>query len=101
MKTVSLFVLALALGLGTASLRYTDRHNQLSTPGGIAIDTTDGAFRDGLYLGRLAAEAGAEPRVARSRWGTPQDRALFTAGFQQAYSGSLASHRPPAAHQGE
>jgi hypothetical protein len=101
MKTISLFVLALALGVGTASLRYTDRHNQFSTPAGIAIDTTDGAFRDGLYLGRLAAEAGAEPRVARSRWGSLQDRALFSAGYQEGYSGSLASQRPPTAHQGE
>jgi hypothetical protein len=98
MKTLSLFTLALALGLGTASLRYTGRHNQFPT---LAFDTTDGAFRDGLFLGKLAAEAGAEPRVARSRWGTPQDRALFTAGFEQAYSQVVASRGAASARHAE
>jgi hypothetical protein len=87
MKTISLFALALTLGMGTASMLNTDTHNSNQA----VVRTADAAFRDGLYLGRLAAEAGAEPHVAHGRWATPGDRALFSAGYQEGYRGSLAS----------
>jgi len=86
MKTISLFALALTLGMGTASMLNTNNQNS-NQP----VQSADAAFRDGLYLGRLAAEAGAEPHVARGRWATLGDRALFAAGYQEGYSGSLAS----------
>lgn len=95
MKTISLFALALTLGMGTASLLHTDNRTSSHS------QTTDAAFRDGLYLGRLTAEAGAEPHVARGRWATLGDRALFSAGYQQGYSDSLASHRAPTTRQAE
>jgi hypothetical protein len=99
MKTISLFALALTLGMGTASLLHTDRR----TSNQPAPQTLDAAFRDGLFLGRLAAEAGAEPRVARSRWAALEDRTLFSMGYQQAYSESLASRLASTGHthQGE
>jgi len=87
MKTISLFALALTLGMGTASMLNTDNHNSNQA----VVQNADAAFRDGLYLGRLAAEAGAEPHVARGRWATLGDRALFSAGYQEGYRGSLAS----------
>ena len=87
MKTISLLALALTLGMGTASMLNTDNHNSNQA----VVQNADAAFRDGLYLGRLAAEAGAEPHVARGRWATLGDRALFSAGYQEGYSGSLAS----------
>jgi hypothetical protein len=93
MKTISLFALALTLGMGTASMLHTD--NRTSAP------TTDAAFRDGMYLGRLAAEAGAEPHIARGRWATLGDRALFSAGYQEGYRASLASHRVSTTTQAE
>ena len=86
MKTISLFALALTLGMGTASMLNTNNQNS-NQP----VQNADAAFRDGLYLGRLAAEAGSEPHVARGRWATLGDRALFSAGYQEGYSGSLAS----------
>jgi hypothetical protein len=87
MKTISLFALALTLGMGTASMLNTDNHNSNQA----VVQNADAAFRDGLYLGRLAAEAGSEPHVARGRWATLGDRALFSAGYQEGYRGSLAS----------
>ena len=86
MKTISLFALALTLGMGTASMLNTNNQNS-NQP----VQNADAAFRDGLYLGKLAAQAGAEPHVARGRWATLGDRALFSAGYQEGYSGSLAS----------
>ncbi len=87
MKTISLFALALTFGMGTASMLNTDNHNSNQA----VVQNADAAFRDGLYLGRLAAEAGSEPHVARGRWATLGDRALFSAGYQEGYRGSLAS----------
>jgi hypothetical protein len=87
MKTISLFALALTLGMGTASMLNPDNHNSNQA----IVQNADAAFRDGLYLGKLAAQAGAEPHVARGRWATVGDRALFSAGYQEGYSGSLAS----------
>jgi thiazole synthase ThiGH ThiG subunit len=96
MKTISLFALALTLGMGTASMLNTNNQNS-NQP----VQNADAAFRDGLYLGKLAAQAGAEPHVARGRWATPGDRVLFSAGYQEGYSGSLASRRTPTTRQAE
>jgi hypothetical protein len=51
----------------------------------------DGAFRDGLYLGKLAAEGGQTPRPAIGRWSTQQDRSMFTAGYRRGYAQTVAS----------
>jgi hypothetical protein len=49
---------------------------------------TNGAFRDGLYLGALAAKRGEEPRIAEGRWSSQPDRASFT------YCGSSSRRQP-------
>jgi hypothetical protein len=49
----------------------------------------DGAFRDGLYLGKLAAERGQPQRVAIGRWLTDHDRSMFTAGYLRGYNASM------------
>ena len=54
----------------------------------------NGAFRDGLYLGKLAAENGQPRRLAVGRWSTDQDRASFTAGYERGYIESLARAMP-------
>lgn len=54
----------------------------------------DGAFRDGLYLGKLAAQGGQPLRPAIGRWSTEQDRAMFVAGYRLGYSEVLGvSHQ--------
>lgn len=90
MKKFSLLALLVALGVGTASTLRVDHHNSVLSPKTIARNA-DGAFRDGLYLGRLAAGAGAESHVAIGRWSTLEDRSSFAAGYQQGYSEILAS----------
>ncbi len=51
---------------------------------------TDVAFRDGLYLGELAARRGEEPRISEGRWSNQADRASFKAGYQQGYNELIA-----------
>lgn len=52
-----------------------------------AHQLTSAPYRDGLYLGKLTAERGAESHISSGRWTTEGDRASFTAGFQQGYQG--------------
>jgi hypothetical protein len=51
----------------------------------------DGAFRDGLYLGKLSAERGQPLRPTVGRWSTGEDRSRFEAGYRRGYAETLAS----------
>jgi len=88
MKTLALFTLATALGIGTASLLRTDHPASSNQTVAQAID---GAFRDGMYLGKLAAERGEGSHVAIGRWATAKDRSSFATGYQQGYNEFRAS----------
>lgn len=90
MKTFALFTLAAALGVGTTSMLRTG-HDSFPSPGGSAAQTADGAFRDGVYLGKRAAERGEAPHLAIGRWTALEDRSSFTAGYQRGYDEFLAS----------
>lgn len=85
MKTLLTFALLAALGTGSAFMLGTDRSTNAPA------QLTDGAFRDGIYLGRLAAQSGAERHVSIGRWATTQDRSSFSAGYEQGYSEFVAS----------
>jgi hypothetical protein len=52
-----------------------------------ASQASNGAFRDGLYLGKLAAEGGDQYRIAVGRWSRTDDRASFASGYDQGYKG--------------
>jgi hypothetical protein len=47
----------------------------------------DGAFRDGLYLGKLDRTAKNPMHPAVGRWSTEKDRESFAAGYRQGYNG--------------
>jgi len=91
MKILPLYALVIALGLVPMSILSGNRHHNSAAAHGSVTEITGGAFRDGLYLGRLAAEGGSKPHVAVGRWATAEDRSSFTAGYQRGYSQLLAS----------
>src|SRR5260370_42130450 len=91
MKMLPLYALVIALSLVPMSMLPGNRHHNNHTATNNVAQITDGAFRDGLYLGRLAAEGGSEPHVAVGRWATAEDRSSFTAGYHWGYSELLAS----------
>ena len=91
MGKLSTYALAVAVCLGTTAMLAISNRTVAASTSNETRFAADGAFRDGLYLGRLAAEAGTEPHIARGRWATLGDRALFSAGYQEGYRGSLAS----------
>lgn len=88
MSKLSTYVMAIAVCLGTTAMLANSRHSVSSNANIEASLATDGAFRDGLYLGKLAAESGQPLRPAVGRWSTDQDRATFTAGYRRGYSQS-------------
>ncbi len=80
---------AIIIGLcATVTLAIRPRTMKPSTATEVPF-AAEGAFRDGLYLGKLAAENGGPPRLAIGRWSTDRDRAMFTAGYRGGYNASL------------
>jgi hypothetical protein len=84
----------IVIGMGaTATLAISPRTVKPSTSAEVRF-AADGAYRDGLYLGKLAAESGQPPRAAVGRWSADQDRLMFAAGYRSGYKESLT--RAPA-----
>jgi hypothetical protein len=90
---ISAYALAVAVSLGTTAM-LESRPSHEPNPSAEARLEGDGAFRDGLYLGKLAAESGEPQHPAIARWSTEQDRATFTAGYRRGYNEFLARIEP-------
>jgi hypothetical protein len=50
------------------------------------------AYRDGLYLGKMAAERGDAAHVATARWSSDTDRVQFAAGYEQAFGAGATAN---------
>jgi len=88
MKKLMLFAAVIELCLGAAMIHT----GHASNPGQISAQAnhaTSAPFRDGLYLGKLAAERGGESHISVGRWASGADRASFAAGFNQSYKNEL------------
>lgn len=85
------YALAITVSMGTAALLaksgFAGRQSQTAD----AQLAADGAFRDGLYLGKLSAERGRPMHPMTGRWSTEKDRASFVAGYRRGYNDFLAS----------
>jgi hypothetical protein len=86
-----LFVITLALGVGAAAMvRGVIRQGASVSVAKGADEATDGAFRDGLYQGELAATRGSVPHISSGRWATDKDRASFAFGYEHGYTEFLS-----------
>lgn len=91
MNRISTFALALAVCVGTTAmlnLKYKPADGRQTLDAQMA---SDGAFRDGLYLGRLAAQQRRPMHSPVGRWSTEKDRAAFDAGYRRGYSAFLTA----------
>lgn len=79
------FALTIAACLGTTALLATSGRSARQDQTADAHLATDGAFRDGLYVGKLAAESGRPLRPQIGRWWNEADRASFVAGYSRGY----------------
>ncbi len=90
MKTLSLSTIVIALCLSAAAMIQSGHRSNASQNSSVeARQVTSGPFRDGLYIGKLAAERGGESHISSGRWATEANRASFKAGFQQGYQDGL------------
>ncbi|MGB8581116.1 MAG: hypothetical protein WCD47_09865 [Candidatus Sulfotelmatobacter sp.] len=94
MNKASTYILAIAVSLGTTAMLNNGHHSKTNTnfSNGNSSSTNlearmqaDGAFRDGFYLGKLAAESGQARRPAVGRWSAERDRVTFTSGYLRGY----------------
>jgi len=95
MKNYSVWLLALIVGGGAIQVARAGFMAGGSQGAAGNQQVSSAAYRDGSYLGRLAAEQGAAPHVAAGRWAANSDRALFAAAYNQAYSENLNPNLNP------
>ena len=85
MDKIITFAFALAVSLGTTAVLANNGPAAQQRQRADAQRATDGAFRDGLYVGRLAAESRQPLRPQIGRWSSDQDRSSFVAGYRRGY----------------
>lgn len=91
MNRISTFAPALAVCLGTTAML---NFNRRPADGRQILDVqqaSDGAFRDGLYVGRLAAQQRRPMHSPVGRWSTEKDRAAFDVGYRRGYTAFLTT----------
>ena len=80
-----LLALGLAIGcMGTSGMLFQGIRTS-QNPSIEVQAANDAAFRDGLYVGKLARSASRPMRPPVGRWSTEKDRASFLRGYQQGY----------------
>src|SRR3981081_4713169 len=94
MRNYSLWVLALIVAGSAAKMVKTGMTTTTNAPQNIANnqEISSAAFRDGSYLGKLAAGRGDAPHMAVGRWAKNADRILFATGYSEAYSENLTAN---------
>ena len=85
------YALAIAVCAGTTALLTNHGRAARQEQSSEAALAVDGAFRDGLYVGRLSAEGGRSLHPPVGRWSNERDRASFAAGYRLGYNDFLAS----------
>jgi hypothetical protein len=86
-----LLVVGLAVGcMGTSGMVIQGIRASQQSPSIDVQASNDGAFRDGLYLGKLARAANMPMHPPVGRWSTDKDRASFVRGYRQGFGVSLA-----------
>jgi hypothetical protein len=91
-RKLSVYLSLVVTPVGFGTLALTQHASMASRPNGfVAAEATDGAYRDGFFLGGLDGRAGRKVPLMVGRWNTEQDRAAFKAGYRSGYSEALAA----------
>jgi hypothetical protein len=85
MKSLSAYVLTIALACGATVLLAANTVHRSAIVGGQASGRMEAPFRDGLFLGRRDVDAGRKQHLITGRWSDEADRRLFVTGYLQAY----------------
>jgi len=82
-------ILTYALAIGFAGTSALLVQRDMVARRGQSVDAQmagDAAYRDGIYLGKLARTAKSPMHPPIGRWSTEKDRASFAAGYRQGYT---------------
>jgi hypothetical protein len=88
-KSLSVVLVILAAPWGVATVGLAGRASWPRQ--GIAVQETDGAYRDGFFWGELDARHGRSVRPSLGRWNDAKDRASFKTGYEKGYTEALNS----------
>ncbi len=78
----SLLMVAVSFGAGMAFPKNSVAREAIEQQ---QTQATSGPYRDGLYLGKLAATQGDTPHASTGRWSRALDQQAFAAGYEQGY----------------
>jgi hypothetical protein len=79
------FLIATAIAAIAASGGGPATQVSPSQTSSINAHATDGAFRDGMFMGHEDRSRALPHHVAYGRWTTPADRESFIQGYEQGY----------------
>ena len=85
MEKLFTFAIAAVVCLGTTAVLANNGRAAQQSPSMEVQMAANGAFRDGLFVGRLAAESGRAARPLIGRWSSAEDRTSFAAGYRRGY----------------
>jgi hypothetical protein len=85
MKKLSAYAVTIALTCGVTVLLAAGTVRRSPITDNLSSLGMDASYRDGLFLGRLDAEAGRKQHLLTGRWSEDMDRRLFVSGYLQAY----------------
>jgi hypothetical protein len=89
---MKLLACVLAVGFaGTSSLFFESAKTMRESQGVEVQMANDGAFREGLFLGKLNHDAKQQMLPPVGRWSTAEDRASFMRGYRQGFSGKSSN----------
>ena len=91
MEKIFILALALTVSLGTTAMLANGGYTVEHIPIHITKLASDGAFRDGLFIGRLSAKKGLPLSPPIGRWSSERDRTSFVDGYRRGYTAVLAS----------
>jgi hypothetical protein len=91
MQRLLAYVLAMGC-VGTSAMLVQRDVTTWQKPSANVLLTNDAAYRDGLYLGKLAHAAKRQAHPPIGRWPTEKDRASFAAGYQQGFGEEPSQH---------
>ena len=84
----------LAMGcVGTSAAMLVSHDTTLQNKAAAIELNNDAAFRDGLYLGKLAQAENRTMRPPVGRWSSEKDRASFAAGFRQGIGEQVSQQK--------
>jgi hypothetical protein len=89
MKTKKTYLGVVLLAAVVASVMLGRSSSSPSTVEG--EQATNGPFRDGVYLAKLAVQNGEPPHISAGRWSADADRESFVAGYKRSYEQSLTA----------